>query len=348
MKVVEANAAEAAQVTVVADAGRLVKAPLVSVHMITYNHEPYLGEAIESVVGQQTQYPFELIIGEDCSGDKTREVALSFQRRYPEKVVVLCSGTNVGARANGYRVSRCQRGKYVAFCEGDDYWHNPLKLQQQVSFLETHADHVLVHGAFRIQRGHEIEPGSVQRSGIPTGRVFEMLLQTNFIATCTVCMRRAVVVDYFGSHWSGKDYLMDDYPRWLFASQYGSIGYIDEPLATYRLIPGSAMRRTRDAALRVEMSARQIRSDFAEQYGCSAQALEGTRSRSNRHVLNLATDLADRRTFLEEYRWYRRHDAGWKRDGEMLGRFLLFKLGLFRVARNCRRLLREVAVPQGS
>jgi glycosyltransferase involved in cell wall biosynthesis len=322
----------------VANRAALVKEPLVSVHMITYNHEAYLTDAIEGVVRQKTEYPFELIIGEDCSKDKTRGIALAYQRRHPDKIAVLYSGSNVGPFANSRRVHLKQRGKYVALCEGDDYWHDPLKLQKQVSFLESHPDHVLVHSAFRVQTGEVIEPGPVFAEGIPTGRVFENLLRSNFIATCTVCMRQTVAADYYASSWRTNGYLMDDYPQWLFASQQGLIGYIDEPLATYRCTPGSVMRRTPDAALRMELSARQVKKDFVEQYGSSADALAAGLSTSNLRLLGMAIELADRATFLEEYQWYRRNNPGWRKDRQMLVRFLLFKLGLFTAARNFRRL----------
>jgi glycosyltransferase involved in cell wall biosynthesis len=323
----------------VADHAALVKAPVISVHMITYNHEPYLADAIEGVIRQQTEYPFELLIGEDCSTDKTRAIALAFQRRHPDRIAVLYSGSNVGALANSKRVFLKERGKYVAYCEGDDYWHDPSKLQKQVTFLEAHPDHVLVHSALRVQTGQAIKPRWTILERIPTGRVFEELLQGNFIATCTACIRRSVMADYFASGITRNGYLMDDYPRWLFASQQGLVGYIDEPLATYRRTPGSLTGRTPDAELRMEISARKVRMDFADRYGGSAEVLAAALSKSNRRVLNMAADLADRTTFLEEYRWYRMNNPDWRKDHRMLVRFLLFKLRLFRAARNCRRLV---------
>ncbi len=326
-----------------------VTRPLLSVHMITYNHEPYIADAIEGVLRQQTEYPFELLIGEDCSTDKTRQIALAYQQRHADRVTVLYSDSNIGALANSQRVLARERGKYVAFCEGDDYWHDASKLQKQISFLESHPEHVLVHTAFRVQTGQVIEPRWTDVERIPEGKVFEALLAGNFIATCTVCMRRSVVLDYFASGIRRKGYLLDDYPRWLFASQQGLIGYIDEPLATYRCAPGSATRRTPDAALRMEFAARQIRRDFAERYGCSAEGFAAALRKSNRVALRMSAALGDRRTFLEEYRWYRKHDPGWRRDARMLLWFLLFKLRLFQAARHCRQWTRGFsAAPESS
>jgi len=124
----------------VSDSLRLVRDPLVSVIMVTYNHERYLAEAIEGVVRQEASFPIELLIGEDCSTDGTREIALTYQRRFPEMIRVITSAQNVGMHRNGARLMAADRGKYVAFCEGDDFWTSPHKLQWQVEILDAHQD----------------------------------------------------------------------------------------------------------------------------------------------------------------------------------------------------------------
>ena len=124
------------------DPEKLCKHPVVSVSMITYNHEPYIRQAIEGVMMQKTDFEFELIIGEDCSQDKTREICFEYQKKYPDKIRVLWWHENVSKLGgNGRRCRARCRGEFVALCEGDDYWTDPLKLQKQVDFLrETDAD----------------------------------------------------------------------------------------------------------------------------------------------------------------------------------------------------------------
>src|ERR1700719_3562213 len=107
------------------DSHRLVKDPLISVVMLAYNHERYLAEAIEGVVRQETSFAVELLIGEDCSTDGTRKVALSYQERFPEMIRVITSERNVGMHENLARLFAAARGRYIAFCEGDDYWCIP-------------------------------------------------------------------------------------------------------------------------------------------------------------------------------------------------------------------------------
>ena len=123
----------------ISDPAVMSKEPLVSVYMITYNHEPHIAQAIEGVLMQETDFPIELVIGEDCSTDRTREIVLEYQKKYPDLIRVIISEKNVGARKNGDRTSKLLRGKYVAFCEGDDYWIDPIKIKMQATFLEDNA-----------------------------------------------------------------------------------------------------------------------------------------------------------------------------------------------------------------
>ena len=121
------------------DPEKLCKHPVVSVHMITYNHEPYIRQAIEGVMMQKTDFEFELIIGEDCSQDKTREICFEYQKKYPDKIRVLWWHENVSKLGgNGRRVTAHCRGEFIALCEGDDYWIDPLKLQKQVDVMRKY------------------------------------------------------------------------------------------------------------------------------------------------------------------------------------------------------------------
>ena len=125
------------------DPDKLCKHPVVSVHMITYNHEPYIRQAIEGVMMQKADFEFELVIGEDCSTDKTREICFEYQKKYPDKIRVLWWHKNLyrnlhSAGGNGRRVTAHCRGEFIAYCEGDDWWVDPLKLQKQVDVMRKH------------------------------------------------------------------------------------------------------------------------------------------------------------------------------------------------------------------
>jgi len=108
--------------------------------MITYNHETYIREAIDSVLMQQVNFPYEIVIGEDHSTDATRTIVRDYQRRHPDKIRLRLSRENLYSRKldPGTATHCACRGKYIALLEGDDYWTDPLKLQKQVDFMEAH------------------------------------------------------------------------------------------------------------------------------------------------------------------------------------------------------------------
>lgn len=113
---------------------------MVSVCMITYNHENFIREAIEGVIMQKTNFPIKLILGEDCSTDNTRKICEEYQQSYPDIIELLPTLTNLGMIPNFIRTLKACAGKYIALCEGDDYWTDPLKLQKQVDFLEVNEE----------------------------------------------------------------------------------------------------------------------------------------------------------------------------------------------------------------
>ena len=133
----------------ISDPAVLLKNPIVSIQMLAYNHEPYIADAIQGVIMQKTDFQFELIIGEDCSTDRTREIVLDYQKKYPDLIRVISSDKNVGIRKNSDRTLGACRGKYIAICEGDDYWTDDLKLEKQTSLmLENPGCAICVHPCY--------------------------------------------------------------------------------------------------------------------------------------------------------------------------------------------------------
>jgi len=130
----------------ISDPIRLVSEPLVSVVVITYNHEAFIEENIRGVLDQKCDFPIELIIGEDKSKDRTLDICLEYQRKYPEMIRIITWRENIGGNANFFRVLGRSRGKYIATCEGDDYWTDPAKLSKQVALMER-SPHASLCGA---------------------------------------------------------------------------------------------------------------------------------------------------------------------------------------------------------
>ena len=263
----------------ISDPAVLSKTPLVSVHMITYNHEPYIAKAIEGVLMQETDFPIELIIGEDCSTDRTAEIVIEYQKKHPDIIRVITSDKNVGAHKNGWRAEKACRGKYVAYCEGDDFWIHPKKLQMQVDYLESHSECGLVHGD--IDRLHQktghVEQGVKTARGIGFHDVADafngILLGTYVVFTCTACVRRSLLEEVR----TAEEYLLTnseikqgDLPRWLYISNISDVHYFAEVLATYRVLAESASHsKSRDKGLIFAESSKRVRRHFAEKYGCA-------------------------------------------------------------------------------
>lgn len=127
-----------------------METPLVSVCMITYNHAPYVAEAIEGVMMQECDFPVELIIGEDCSTDHTRDVLLKYKGQYPDRIRLLLREKNIGMQRNFIETLQSCSGKYIALCEGDDYWTDPYKLQKQVDFFENNKEYIVSFHRYKI------------------------------------------------------------------------------------------------------------------------------------------------------------------------------------------------------
>lgn len=265
----------------IGDSSALVERPLASVNMMTYNHAPYIVQAIEGVLQQQTDFPLELVIGEDCSSDGTREIVFEYQKEHPRVIRVITSEQNVGPRENSNRVEKACRGKYIAYCEGDDYWHDPRKLQKQIEFLESHPDYGLIHSEVRmysVESGHTIEnlnrfqKAANRTFGNGNGDLFfEILVQNYKIRTCSVCVRKELldrVVESDPVVFKSDRFMMGDITRWLELSRLTKFKYIDEPLATYNELPES-LSHSRDIEKRMRF--RLSRFDrtlyYAEKYG---------------------------------------------------------------------------------
>ena len=272
------------------DANVLIREPVVSICMITYNHAAYISEAIAGVLSQQLVYSFELIIGEDCSKDGTREIVLGYQRRYPRVIRVLTSAHNVGMLANHYRTIAAARGKYVAFCEGDDFWHRQDKLTKQLAILEADPDVSLVGSSYRRVSNDGLVIKEDRMDGVEAYEdslsYDDLVLDKVFIPTLTACARRDLLCEVVGDSEQCRDktFLMGDLPVWLELSQRGKVRFIHEPLASYRLSANSATRQEDPlAARRFAMSACEISYQMLSKYCLASGSAE-----TQQHQVRLA------------------------------------------------------------
>ena len=221
----------------VSDPAVIADKPLVSVAMITYNHEPFIAQAIEGVVMQKTNFPIELVIGEDKSTDRTREIVLEYQRRHPSLVRVIVSDANVGMYANFFRSLSVCRGKYIALCEGDDYWIASDKLEKQVAILEKDLG---VAGTFHDCVNLDLTTGtktaSIVGDGFDPNPDVASLLRKKNMRTCSKVFRNRGDWSELMSLCSGV--LLCDYMLALYVAERGRWRYLDEVMGVKNMHPG--------------------------------------------------------------------------------------------------------------
>ena len=208
---------------------------MLSVIMTTYNHEQYIAQAIESVLRQQTSFRIEIVIGEDCSTDRTLNIALDYQAQYPEAIHIIRSDRNVGWRENYRRTIEAAKGKYIAMLDGDDYFTHRKKLQMQVDMLE--ADEGLGMCYTRSERIDESGTTTLYPEG-ECVTTFEAMLRRNPAENCTVVARRDMVMRYYDEIRPAEhpEWLTDDLPMWLWFAATGRYGAIDCPTAVHRVL----------------------------------------------------------------------------------------------------------------
>ena len=125
--------------------------PKLSVVFITYNHEPYIRQSLDGILMQRVNFDYEIVVGEDCSSDGTRDILREYAARYPDKFRLLFRRKNLGRPTlNVYKTAMRARGEYLAFLEGDDYWTDPDKLQKQVDFLDANPSYMGTTHTFKL------------------------------------------------------------------------------------------------------------------------------------------------------------------------------------------------------
>lgn len=285
------------------DSNRLVKNPLVSVVMTTYNHERYLAEAIEGVVRQETDFPIELLIGEDCSTDGTRKVALDYQKRFPEMIRVITSERNVGGHKNAGRLIAAARGTYIAFCEGDDFWHRPDKLELQIDHFRADDSLVCVSSGILIVSPDGEVVDKLQHFGSDAKanelEYQHLIFGTAGHPTCTVVARTWAVRRARSGTSLCNDHSMPlgDLPLWLEISQLGRMIHLPEVLASYRLSTNSATRRGDPLwSLHLAICALEIRYRALEKYPLPEDESQTSQAKLEfaRRLLRGAARIGDR------------------------------------------------------
>jgi glycosyltransferase involved in cell wall biosynthesis len=247
--------------------------PLVSVLMLAYKHEPYIAEAIEGVLAQKCAFPFELIVAEDCSPDGTRAITERYLEQHPSMIRIVTGEKNIGTMPNFYRALERCRGKYIAFCEGDDYWCDPEKLTKQVAILEADDEVGMVHGNFRdlYQSAfgwHLSEAGAHDKRPKEElkGDVFAINIRELVPRTCTAIYRREALNRMRETPLANPSFLIGDVQLVVFTSAHYKIDYCPDVVAVYRHAPNSLTRSGLASTVRRMQTVIEIYDIFDEMF----------------------------------------------------------------------------------
>lgn len=230
--------------------------PLVSICCVTYNHEKYIADAIESFLMQKTDFPIEIIIHDDASTDGTADIIRAYQKKYPNIIRSILQEENQYWRDDisitADIIWPAARGKYIATCEGDDFWTEPFKLQKQIDFLESHEDYGMCFHAVR-----EVKPDKhpVGKYHGPYGAgSHEAAFEENIVPGCV----------HFSSLVMKVEFIREGLPQWfldskhkdfaltLYMSAVGRTYYVDEVMSSYRVgVENSVMTKIKEDRSRV-------------------------------------------------------------------------------------------------
>jgi glycosyltransferase involved in cell wall biosynthesis len=273
---------------------------MVHVRCMTYNHAQYIEDAMNGFCMQETKFPFVCTIVDDASTDGEQEVIKKYLQtnfnlddgsvaRNEEtddyfmifsqhKRNTNCFFVVFFLKYNHYSIKKSKKpylkewldSKYIATCEGDDYWIDSKKLQKQVDFLEKNEDYGLVYTYTKLfnQKTATLSEG---KNMCFDGYITDKLLETYFISTLTVCYRASIIkrIDY---SYRSQHFLMGDLPLWIEISRFAKIGCIQEYTCVYRLLENSASHSTSiKKTLLFALSGRECQLYFAKKYGFKRQ-----------------------------------------------------------------------------
>jgi glycosyltransferase involved in cell wall biosynthesis len=212
---------------------------MVSINCITYNHKEYIENAIESFLMQKTDFDYEILIHDDASTDGTSEIVLEYQKKYPKTIKPLIQkenqySKNINCRIVSFNHDRA-KGKYIAICEGDDYWMDPYKLQKQVDYMEANPKCTLHTHSVKIIRAQDDKPmGLISPYKNSTICKTEDVISGGggFFGTCASLFPKKAFDN--NPEWY-LDSPVCDYPIQMLLAMRGYVYYSDEVMAAYRL-----------------------------------------------------------------------------------------------------------------
>ena len=243
--------------------------PLVSIVCITYNQVGYIQRCLEGFLMQKTNFEYEILVNDDASDDGTPQIIEEYERQYPNLFRVIYQKENQYSKGISPWFDilfPIAKGKYIAICEGDDYWTDPYKLQEQVDFLETNPE----YGMCYMKSQQYLQ--SSQQYGHTFGgpyTYYKDIIRINTIPTLTVVMKTQLALQFIiDIEPQKKNWKMGDYPMWIWFSYNSKIKFFNKTTGVYRILPNSASHsRSADYRINFVLSGIDIQEYFSIKYG---------------------------------------------------------------------------------
>ena len=219
---------------------------LVSICCLTYNHEAYLRDTLEGFLMQKVDFPMEILVNDDASTDGTRAILREYAEKYPDLIRPFYQDVNLYSQGKDLCLEvlyPAARGKYIALCEGDDYWTDPMKLQLQVDFLESHPDYTAcVHDTIVHYCGGEKADYRLLHRGADCDVRFEDVLfgMSHAFHTSSIVARKSVIAHPADFFYVGLAHGFGDHPDGLWMMTNGPVRYLDRCMSVYRMHSNNA------------------------------------------------------------------------------------------------------------
>lgn len=240
---------------------------MISVILLTYNQEQYISQTLDGILMQQVDEPIEIIIGNDCSSDSTQAICEEYLAKYPNIIKLFYNKPNLGLVKNFIAMVKNCQGKYIALCDGDDYWIDAFKLQKQLDIFKTEQQCVLVHTNRQLLADQIMEQPALIQEMAETP--IELFFHP-YICVPTVMFRAQLLYDWLDEYdylSQRQDWRMQDLPLWLYLGTKGVFKYITDSTAVYRVLQNTLSRETnKQRGYRFDASIMRIKAYFYSMY----------------------------------------------------------------------------------
>ena len=245
--------------------------PLVSVKCMTFNQEKYISQALDGFLKQKTDFPFEILVHDDASTDKTADIIRDYTKRFSKIIKPIYETENQFTKGNGahhVKIDAMIKGKYIAFCEGDDYWIDEKKLEKQVSFLEKNKNYGMCYSRV-YQYLQSDEKYSKYKFGEKIKNYETLFIYGCKIPTNSVICRKQLLDEYQKviEHIDISNWKMGDLPKWLFIYKNSKVKFFKDIMSVYRILEESASHSIDKNKIKMfRESSISIRKSFLELY----------------------------------------------------------------------------------